>query len=256
MITPTKREKSEPATEVAYEQRYVAFVDILGFASIVEKSEIDGTLVRKLNEALGGINRRAASARSEELRLEATTFSDTVVLSVPVTPDGLLHMFQTIDDLSMDLLGMNMLFRGAVVRGKLWHTTEAIFGPALVGAYYLEAKVSFHPRIMVSKEVLGDASSQSYAPLQLVSRYISTDAHDIPYLDLFARWHDVSTNWTREVLEKLISLQKIIATGLIENAENPPICEKYKWIARKLNLFIRTAKLQGKIGFIELETVE
>jgi hypothetical protein len=249
------KSKKTPPTEI-YEQRYVAFVDILGFAKIVEKSQSDTSLVHKLNKALGGISRRAASARSEKLRLEATTFSDTVVLSVPVTSDGLLHMFQAIDDLSIDLLSMNMLFRGAIVRGMLMHSAEAIFGPALVEAYNLETRVSFHPRIIVGKDVFGDASSEQYEELQLVSRYISADAYDIPYLDLFARWRGISESWAKDSLEKLISLQTIIAAGLIENTENPPVCEKYKWLARKLNSFVRTAKLQNKIGLLDLENAE
>jgi hypothetical protein len=64
----------------------------------------------------------ASHARSAALGVEATAFSDTVVLSVPKNPDGLVHMLQTIADLSADLLSLNMLFWGAIVKGKLLHS--------------------------------------------------------------------------------------------------------------------------------------
>jgi class 3 adenylate cyclase len=239
-----------------YDLRYVAFVDILAFASIVERSERDVLLIRNISEALKVISRRVANARSTELGLEATAFSDTVVFSVPISADGLLHMLQAIDDLSMELLSKNMLFRGAVVKGKILHTAEAVFGPALLHAYKLESAVSFHPRIMVSAEVYSDAASKNYRRQELTPRYIVADKHDVPYLNLFARWHGAKSNWSKDTIEKLVTLQTIIATGLIENANSPPINEKYKWIARRLNVFIRSAGLQNKIAEIPLEETD
>jgi hypothetical protein len=165
-------------------------------------------------------------------------------------------MLQTIDDLSMDLLSMNMLFRGAVVKGKLLHTAEVIFGPALVHAYSLESTVSFHPRIMISGDVYGDAASSDYSHQKLIPRYIVADKHDVPYLNLFARWHGMKGNWPNDALQTLVKLQTIIATGLIDNAGRPPVNEKYKWIARRLNGFIRTAGLQSKIAEIPFESAE
>jgi hypothetical protein len=249
----TKRRRKVPRVAgKMYDERYVAFVDILAFTNIVERSVSEPSLVSSLSEALNGISRSAANARSTALSMEATAFSDTVVLSVPVSADGLLYMLQTIEGLSVDLLSLNMLFRGALVKGKLIHTTEVIFGPALLNAYGLESTTSFHPRIMVSSDVYADAASVAYKSQDLVPRYIVAEQHDVPYLNIFARWHDLKGAWPEDALQKLVKLQTIIATGLIENSGRPPISEKYKWIARKLNRFVRTARLQSKIAIIEL----
>jgi hypothetical protein len=249
--TPKRRSRAVAAR--SYDERYVSFVDILGFSSIVARSENDAVLVGNLSKALHGINQRVANARSTELGMEATAFSDNVVLSVPGSAEGLLYMLQILGDLSMDLLSLNMLFRGAVVKGKLLHTTGAVFGPALIDAYKLETTVSFHPRIMVSGEVYQDAASGPFQPQKLIPKYIVTDQHDVPYLNPFARWHGMKGDWPADALEKLVTLQTIIATGLIENATLPPVAEKYKWIARRLNSFVRAAGLSDKIAEIKLE---
>lgn len=237
----------------AYDDRYVAFVDILGFSSIVSQSETDEVLVGNLSTALEGISRRASHARSTALGMEATAFSDAVVLSVPTSPDGLAHMLQTIADLSADLLSLNMLFRGAIVKGKLLHTTDAIFGPALIAAYKLETNVSFHPRIMVSPQVYQDAASATFGSKRLIPRHIVADPHDVPYLNLFAKWDGLSGEWPNEAIEMLTALQGIIAVGLIDNAAAPPIAEKYKWIARRLNGFVRRVGLKDRISEIPLD---
>jgi len=245
--------KAHPPATKTYDERYVAFVDILGFSSIVDRSQTDELLVSNLSAALEGISRRAHHARSAALQMEATAFSDTVVLSVPTTPEGLSHMLQTIADLSADLLSLNMLFRGAIVKGKLLHTTDAIFGPALIAAYKLETNVSFHPRIMVSSEVYQDAASSAFSSKRLIPKHIVADPHDVPYLNLFAKWDGVSGEWLSEAIQMLTTLQGIIAAGLIDNAASPPIAEKYKWIARKLNGFVRKYGLRDRISEIPLD---
>jgi hypothetical protein len=251
-----QKRQSRVAAALSYDERYVSFVDILAFSNIVARSENDPTLVGNLSRALHGISQRVANARSAELGMEATAFSDNVVLSVPTSAEGLLHMLQTIGDLSMDLLNLNMLFRGAVVKGKLLHTTGAVFGPALIHAYKLETTVSFHPRIMVSAEVYQDAASSSFKSQKLIPKYIVADQHDVPYLNPFARWYGMKGNWPTDALEKLVTLQTIIATGLIENATLPPVAEKYKWIARRLNSFVRASQLSDQIAEINLEDNE
>jgi hypothetical protein len=250
------KRKSREAAKKGYEERYLAFVDILGFSNIVARSENDDGLVGNLSAALHGISRRVANARSTALGLEATALSDTVVLSVPTSAEGLLHMMQTIDDLSMDLLSLKMLFRGAVVKGKLLHTAGAIFGPALLYAYKLETTVSFHPRIMVSGEVYEDAASAAFKAQKLIPKYIVADKHDVPYLNLFARWHSLKGEWPTDALRQMVTLQTIIATGLIENANKPPVAEKYKWIARRLNSFVRRGGLKEKIAEIILDDAD
>ncbi len=190
--------------------------------------------------------------RSDELRIEATSFSDTVVISAPVGDPELLHMLQIIDEFAYDLLRRNMLFRGALVRGKLLHRPDLIFGPALVDAYELETRKSFHPRIMLDPNVYGAIYHSGGVTRNQLLRYLTVDSYDVPYLNLFARWQ-TGTALDAGAFAELIQLQDIIAAGLVAGSENPSVGEKYKWLARKLNRFIERQMLLDQIALIEIE---
>jgi len=158
-----------------------------------------------------------------------------------------------INNFSQELLSLGMLFRGAVVRGRALHTDEVVFGPALVDAYRLETSVSLHPRVMLSDQVLSDATTyadQSADRRSLASRFIKEDAFDVPYLNLFADWEDDDTAWSSEAIAKLNLLRTVIHSGLTDNGKNPNVAEKYKWIARKLNAFISERRLGSRVEAI------
>jgi hypothetical protein len=221
----------EPST--SYDERYVAFIDVLGFADLVARSETSPEIVARLSRTLSALSERAQLARSEELHIEAASFSDTIVLSSPALPDALLRLLEIVDELSFELISGNMLFRGAIVRGHLLHTTAFVFGPALVAAYRLETHTSFHPRIMFDPIVYAATKED-----ERFGRYVVTDSYDVPYLNPFARWHSGSLD--AAAVGQLVKLQGIIAAGLMAGANNPSIGEKYKWLGRKLNRFIST----------------
>src|SRR4051794_35060665 len=102
------RQSAQSSRDLAseYEDRYVAFVDILGFASIVDVSERMPEHVGRLHRALSQLNRRALEGRSGNHAVEATSFSDTVVVSAPVSADGLLIIFDAVSGFTADLLSM------------------------------------------------------------------------------------------------------------------------------------------------------
>jgi hypothetical protein len=239
-------------TKEGYEDRYLAFVDVLGFSSLVNRSREDAAVVAQLKDALSDVSAKALAARSDELQLEATSFSDTVVISAPVGEAELLHMLQIIDEFGYGLLRRNMLFRGALVRGQLLHRPDLIFGPALIDAYDLETKKSFHPRIMLDSNIYGAIQHASDPTRGELMRYLTVDPYDVPYLNLFAKWQ-TEKPLDATALGELVQLQDIIAAGLVAGAENPSVGEKYKWLARKLNRFIAKRKLSNQIAAIEVE---
>ena len=226
---------SEAPSPHAYEDRYLAFVDVLGFADLVNRSRSAPQIVEQLHQALYSLSTRTRTARSELLRLEATSFSDTVVLSVPVGATELLRMVEIIDEFSVALLRNNMLFRGAIVQGPVLHTEDYVFGPALITAYRLETNISFHPRIIFDAPVFAVARSE-----EELQRYLVADPYDVPYLNPFARWES-NEALGQDALSELVQLQSVIANGLMVGASSPSVGEKYKWLARKLNRFIAAA---------------
>jgi len=230
----------------SYEERYVAFIDVLGFADLVARSETSPEIVARLSTTLSALSERARLARSEELHIEAASFSDTIVLSSPTVPDALLRLLEIIDELSFELISGNMLFRGAIVRGHLLHTTEFVFGPALVSAYRLETHTSFHPRIMFDPVVYAASKDD-----ERFDRYVVADSYDVPYLNPFARWHGAPLDTA--AIGQIVQLQGIIAAGLMAGANNPSIGEKYKWLGRKLNRFISTREPRTSLQVLTVD---
>lgn len=237
-----------------YEERYVAFIDILGFSSIISKTRADTGLISVVYEALTSITRRAAASQSSVLGIQATSFSDNVVISLPVSGPGLFHLFGMINNFSQELLSLGMLFRGAIAKGFALHTEEVIFGPALVDAYNLETKVSLHPRVMLSDPVMEDARihvGKSRGQKDLLRRLVREELYDVPYLSLFADWHEDDEAWKPESIAKLNVLSTIIERGLKENAKNPGVAEKYRWMARQLDAFVAEKHLGSKVPKVE-----
>jgi hypothetical protein len=232
---------------LTYEDRYVAFVDVLGFADLVSRSQSSPQIVARLHNALSQLSARARSARSQDLGLEAASFSDTVVLSAPVGDTELLRIVEIIDEFGFDLLSSSMLFRGAIVRGLVRHTPDYIFGPALVSAYRLETNISFHPRIMFDTAAFATARDDPR-----FERYLVADAYDVPYLNPFARWQ-TDEPLSGEALAGLVQLQSIIANGLMAGASNPSVGEKYKWLGRKLNRFIQSSNSRLELEPLSLD---
>ena len=68
----------EKMNNAIYEKRIVAFVDILGFSTMIEDSKADTPLRRKIKRAME-IIRRAADSEYEDKKV--STFSDSAVIS-------------------------------------------------------------------------------------------------------------------------------------------------------------------------------
>lgn len=240
-----------PVEPVAtYELRYVAFVDILGFAGLVERSKTSPTQVQQLYTALSSLSARVLKEQGEGA--QATNFSDTVVMSTTITAEGLKQLFSAVSGFTLDLLEKNMLLRGAIVRGDLMHTRDITFGPALVDAYRLETTTSFHPRVIIDSPVLDDIQNYSSGDTPVdFSKFVVSDSYDVPYLNPFSEWQG-EPSLSKESIVRLITLQATITTGLVENATQPSVCEKYKWLARKLNNFI-SQRNSSEIALIEVD---
>ena len=141
-------------TDIAqYDDRYCAFVDILGFRQLIESLSKDPQQVAALRNVLRRVRNPATSAKEV---VRAQSISDAVALSAEVNADGLSAMFRMLTYLSIDLLCQGFLVRGAVVKGPLYHDDSMVFGKALVDAYHLESEIARFPRIMVSREVRED----------------------------------------------------------------------------------------------------
>lgn len=151
---------------IKYSNRMVAFLDILGFERIVDKSRNDPELVKKLANILMRSKQIALSTLKAKLTILQVdpnqyvyrAFSDTSVISGPyVSHDDLSFLSMWIMYTQYFLWKEEQIFlRGAVVYGDIYHDVDIIFGPALIDAYYLERNNSkaVWPRVLISESLL------------------------------------------------------------------------------------------------------
>jgi hypothetical protein len=66
------------------------------------------------------------------------------------------QMQQIVAQFAMAALGVGMLVRGGLSRGKLYHRGRVVVGEAMVDAYRLESEVARHPLVVVSSRIHGD----------------------------------------------------------------------------------------------------
>lgn len=248
--------------KAVYEKRIVAFVDILGFKTIIEDSVCDTNLRRKVLEATEIIHSR----REGQIEgTQVTTFSDSAVISYPLNMRNAL--FYTIIDiihLQLELGNKGIMLRGGIAIGDVYHDDDIVFGPAMNEAYFLESKVAKFPRVVIRKETL----EEGFVNTEGLSKYeIETNWQDLMslvkpnnyndkendenlfFIDLLRQDNEL-TDFGDEYYEWLKSFRVAIVEGLNRyskaSAEYQSMCvedrieadkvfKKYRWLLNYWN---------------------
>ncbi len=142
--------------KIEFEERVVAFIDVLGFKPIVTNSLLskdDSSLLEELNTALEtavlSLDKKVNSLVSKELIPKHISISDSIIISAPLTSAemsnyrGLLILVIRVIQLTHILLSKGYLLRGGLSVGKVWHSSSNIVGQAYQEAYTIETKQTF-----------------------------------------------------------------------------------------------------------------
>jgi hypothetical protein len=232
--------RSRNSCSLTYQNRLVAFVDILGFTNLVLTSADNP-------EALEKVGRLAATNTLfdkffTQLMDGAKTafFSDSFVVSMDSTE--VFYLVREIGFLARYLLLLGLPCRGGISCGPLHHEGRIVVGPALIHAYVLERDGAKFPRV-----ILDDAAMECWraefdaepAHADCVG-LVKTDQDGVNYLDLFnPHWSTDFLPWTDFIpspvtipateAEYLTSVQVRIAAALAA-ATDPKIRAKYEWL--------------------------
>jgi hypothetical protein len=147
------REEAKPLGE--YKDRYVAFLDLLGFKARVESAERNPDDRAKLHQILALV--RDTLVGNPRLGLRLTYFSDCLVVTADRTEDGLAEMFQSVFALTTNLLQFDVLVRGGLTAGGAYHERDFVYGTAVTRAHLLEENTAGNPITLISEEVVEDA---------------------------------------------------------------------------------------------------
>lgn len=160
------------------DKHLVAFIDLLGFRSIITKKgdlrqEQILLLLTTLHESRGDaeLTTKPIDQRTIEIviRPAISAFSDNIIFSF--TEAGLMHvgsgpavsyLADQAASIFTEAMQLGCLIRGGVSFGPLHHAGGVVFGPALVEAYELESRFAQRPRIVISQTATARIKEHPY----------------------------------------------------------------------------------------------
>lgn len=252
---------------VEYENRVIAFIDILGFKEIIKDSEQDTSkieLVYSILEYLKALEtsdkwtlqlleieedaqKRGVGNFDVRNRINTTAFSDSIVISVKID-ENVNEMVSTLivnlAYVGAMLLEKGILIRGGITIGNIIHKENGIvFGQGLIDAYILESKNAKYPRLIVSNKLIKrlkypiKTKKDRYPYHQYIERFEDgcVGFHQIIYYQVLQSW----TEMTRErLIDSLDKVRKVIIRGLDSSFEHPDVFEKFNWLKEQYNNLI------------------
>lgn len=255
-----------------YDNRVVAFVDILAFREKIKKTvDVNGEPIQlevdSIIEAYESIRdvwdldlgkhspkMREIIKKGKTKSKIITMFSDCIVISFLENEES--EIFFTLLELKwmiMRLISHGFLCRGALAYGKLFHTSKMVFGPALVEAYEIESKAALYPRIILSKEII-DIAGRNYnkrahsskSEMEYVRALLKEDTDGMYYIDYFLGAQSELDDPENDFPNYIEMVSKVVKSGI--TSIKPEVRIKYKWMQKKINKVIKMGK---KVEWIE-----
>ncbi len=140
--------------KIIFEERAVAFIDVLGFKPVVDHATQDTTklaeledLVELLSSAIPSYDVQVDVSVPDKLIPRHIYISDSIILSAPLISkempryNGLTILVMRVIQLTHALLSKGYLIRGGISVGDVWHTESNIVGCAYQEAYSIESQV-------------------------------------------------------------------------------------------------------------------
>lgn len=182
-------------TEYSYQERFVAFLDILGFGDLIRRSVLDPPEVT-IADITSALDLPKPVQKGKMLISEVgdisesdhriTQFSDCIVISTQSSEAGLLYIVDHVERIAFSLLKLGFLCRGGVSKGLLFHEKNIVFGPAMIDAYKLENEQAINPRVILSREVESFALGMSAGQIIKRKLYKCEDFYIVHVLRLLA----------------------------------------------------------------------
>jgi hypothetical protein len=213
-------------TDIRYEKKIVAFLDVLGFRSMIscssdEAENLIALLDRNLSKVEGEVREHKYWGRSFSAKL----FSDCICLVADYSPEGAAIILDSAAYLSLFFTFEGIFLRGGVSEGHHFENSRMIFSEGLVRAYELESKHARWPRTLVSSDVV--KLSQKHVPF-LVRR----DNDNLVFVD-YLEW--CSEQISPPGQHSYDHHRDRIISNLNSYRSTPEVLEKYQWSARYHN---------------------
>ncbi|MEY3422823.1 MAG: hypothetical protein RIR48_3152 [Bacteroidota bacterium] len=133
-----------------FQDKYVAFIDVMGFTNLVNKGSIEHleSYFLKITEILDNMS----YVKSE---IQSLLISDSIILIAPDNPYSFKLLLTAIRRIQSALLLKKILIRGAVSFGQIYYEPykSIIVGKGYIKAYLLEGE-AIYPRIIIDPSII------------------------------------------------------------------------------------------------------
>lgn len=145
-------------TDVEFKDKFIAFIDVLGFKKMVETAEAGtGMPLKELLEILKDLGKPEDRERimkhgpmvcpqsifiQRNLDFQLTQISDCVVVSCEPSPAGVINLIGHCWGVVIRLLTKGIMCRGYITRGSVYHTSTQVIGTGYQDAYQKETCVT------------------------------------------------------------------------------------------------------------------
>jgi hypothetical protein len=149
---------------MTFKDKFIAFVDILGFKNLVRAAEsgtgISLSQLTALTRKLGSSNDRKRFEErgpilcpespylQRDLDFQILQVSDCVIVSCEISPAGVIHLIHHCWTAAMELLDSGYLCRGYIKRGSIYHEDGQVIGSGYQEAYEKERTVAAFKRAL------------------------------------------------------------------------------------------------------------
>tara|TARA_B100002049_G_scaffold88502_1_gene65182 strand:- start:2220 stop:3005 length:786 start_codon:yes stop_codon:yes gene_type:complete len=233
-----------------FEERFVAFIDILGFTKIIEELERNKENEYGLQTVKSILNFMDEESFNPNYSVDLpiyvlengkliekelgdprlTYISDCIIISTEPSLDGFKALSRKIHKIIADLAYDGFFCRGAITKGRLFHHNRILFGTAYMKAYLLEETKALYPRIIIDPDII-DFFNLEDEEMPLSSGFYGLDEDGFYYLrywtwQLFPPYAGSFENYMSIVLKKIGQLRR-------KYDETPKIKEKYDWLMKE-----------------------
>ena len=230
-------------TEPVFQDKFIAFLDIVGFKTKVEEVERGGNL--RLSElleycaklaqpghtqgiaTLGPMICPESRYQSRNLNYRVTQISDCAVISAEVSPAGVINLLYHASACVTGLLTKGVMARGYISRGSVYHEDDQVIGTGYQEAWRNEREVK------AFRLPLDDTAPPFVEVDPIVVNYIQ-DETDRCVRDIFQRLSRQDTNGITAVFP--FNWLSNLAGGNIFNEElcRESLAASRKWIGEFL----------------------
>ena len=218
----------------------VAFVDILGFDSIVRNIQSEDDF-NKISKLLYNLRETAKHFDAEDTlfhNLNVTAISDSIILTMPVqdpisSPTTLAYLLHFIQYMLLESYGK--LIRGYMTRGPVYHKEAIIFGKGYSEAVGKEKEIGHAPRIVVDPSLVKEAKTAILNAKKTfydhILNFVMEDSCDGCYFFDYLKPVGIQATIEKEQLVSQREKIKIfIQNQLIAYRDNEKILRKYNWL--------------------------